>query len=170
MAYELYTDEAAQEAGQQAGYIPLCGVATYASVVAACVIYRSEQYEGTNFSGASFQIGYIAASHTAEACRSLHTTPGNRPDFYIKPQQPTKFINGVKFVHGVFGGAAMGHYSDMDFYRAFHNGVCWELSVLLTTTEFASYEPGDIREFTPADDQRVKGDLNKIVNSFKFLN
>jgi hypothetical protein len=168
-AYKLYVHEDALEAGRNAGYIPLCGAAHAPSDIDVCVIYPSEQYEGTNFSGASFQVRHVNGVDAPEACEHPPGKPHDAPIFDVDPKHPTKLINGITFAHGVFDGAAMSHYGNEDLYRTYRESSCWELSVILTTTQIASEEPGTTREFTLADREKVKSDLDRIVTSSRFL-
>jgi hypothetical protein len=44
------------------------------------------------------------------------------PEFKIAARDPSRTINGVRFLHGQSAAAGLGHYMGPDLYRAFHKG------------------------------------------------
>ena len=61
--------------------------------------------------------------------------------FDVPPKEPAKVINGVKFEHGITGGAAAGHGIFEDVYRNFHDGKCYELTIAWTYSEAEADPP-----------------------------
>jgi hypothetical protein len=79
-------------------------------------------------------------------------------------------IDGIKFRHTWDGAAAMSHDVEFNTYWGFDKGKCCELATAVTYTNFAVYDhPGQIREFTKRDQEKVINQLNKIVSSFQAL-
>jgi hypothetical protein len=158
-AYILNTKENADEVG--VSYIPVC------SDGAVCIVSRRSASEGTNFQAASFQEREIQDATSQAVC--LRGLPENAPTYPLPKDDQKRVIGGVVFTHGSETGAAMGHYISSDFYRVFHKSKCYELSVRITSSTFANFDPGTIKEFTSEDKKRVQSDLMAILNSFRFL-
>jgi hypothetical protein len=158
-AYILNTKENADEVG--VSYIPVC------SDGAVCVVSRRSTSEGTNFQAASFQERVIQDATTQAACSK--GLPENPPTYPLPKDDQKRVIGGVVFTHGSATGAALGHYMSSNFYRVFHKRKCYELSVRITSSSFANFDPGTIKEFTSEDEKRVQSDLMAILNSFRFL-
>jgi hypothetical protein len=131
----------------------------------ACVVYPRGRYAGTNFLGASFEERVIDNATTKSACLapSIHAAI---PNFHVARGRT---VNGVRFLHGTSVDDAASLYINTDFYRAFHRGRCYELSINLATNSFGSFDPGTVREFTSKDDQRVRTELATILDSFRFV-
>lgn len=163
-SYRLYTGSEAYEA-DQGSYIPVCQF-----VFVACVVYPTNEYAGTNFQGAAFQVREIEDKSTATECLTPRPGAASESGFSIAAKDPKRIIHGVRFLHGEFGGAATGHSIGTDLYRAFHQHTCYELSINLTEAAFGNFAPGTIKEFTTADEQRVHDNLAAILDSFRFLN
>jgi hypothetical protein len=89
--------------------------------------------------------------------------------YQIDHSRPTQLIDGITFRHTLDEGAAMGHEIQFNRYWGFDKGKCFELAVAVTYTNFAAYDPGQIKEFTTSDQAKVTSELNKIVTSFQAL-
>ena len=140
----------------QGAYIPTCE--PYALV---CVEYMSKYTTG------GFQVklvpGDYAVRNGADVCVTPEPNKGDprRAEFLISAESPVEQIGGITFVHGVFGGAAAGHSSWEDIYRAFHDGKCYELRI--TTTQ------ADVPPIPAPDKETVRQGLFRILHSFRFL-
>jgi hypothetical protein len=126
----------------------------------ACVVFPENKYAGTTFAGAFFQEREIGEATTESECLTFE-------EFYVKGADPIKIINRVKFKHESGTAAAAGTSIDMDAYRAFHKGKCYELNLNVAMVNVANFDPGTIKEFT--DENHVKEELIKILDSFRFL-
>jgi hypothetical protein len=157
----LYTGSKTDEAPF---YMPVCQSAV------ACVAYPRTTYAGTNIGAAAFQAREIDDATTENLCLRPPILPADGgPRFDTATKDPTKIINGVRFLHGISGGVAMGNYMDSDLYRTFYRSKCYELSINISATRFENFAPGAVREFTSGDEQRVTNELTMILNSFTFL-
>jgi|ERR1700733_12016807 len=158
-AYILNTKENANEVG--VSYISVC------SDGAVCVVSRRSASEGTNFQAASFQEREIQDATTEVAY--LKGPPEDIPTYQLPKADQKRVIGGVVFTHGRTGEAGLGNYMSSDFYRVFHKGKCYELSLSIASSSFANFDPGTIKEFTREDEKRVQSDLVAIMDSFQFL-
>jgi hypothetical protein len=159
-----YTLYAGSEAEQPAlSYIPVCQSAV------ACVVYPRSRYAGTNFQAAAFQEREIDEATTENACLTSPMRAPNVPEFYTCIKDPTRIINGVKFLHGSSFSFGMGNYMNTDLYRNFHKSRCYELSINVATSAFWAFDPGAVKEFTPEDEQHVRNELTTVLDSFRFL-
>jgi hypothetical protein len=128
-----------------------------------CVVYPRDVFKGADF-GAGFQVRelleYGGPPETADACVNHN--------FYVSAERPVEQIDGVSFLHGTGRSAAMGNWSSVDYYRAFHKGKCFELSI--SSTGFDSTDSAPIRPLTPAESKKVSRTMSKILHSFRFTN
>ena len=118
--------------------MPVCG-----EDALVCVLYPEQEFKGTNFGAASFQVREILEGgippNSADWCVTPETQ--DNPGFMISAGHPTAVIGGISFIHGSTDGAAMGHSNETQVYRAFHKGCCFELSVSETETSPDMSEP-----------------------------
>jgi hypothetical protein len=152
-------------------FIPVCEPDAF-----VCVAYPAEGFNDTSFGAASFQVREIFIERetmTADIC----VTPNPRkdgdtvepwPEFLISAEHPVEIIGAVKFVHGVFGGAATGHWSGIDLYRTFHKQKCFELSVSETSTNPNNTDPL-LKTPTPAQQKKLDRTMSDILHSFRFI-
>jgi hypothetical protein len=131
-----------------------------------CVVYPSDEFKGASF-GAGFQVRelleYGRPPETADACV-------NHKPFYVSAEHPVEQIDGVSFLHGIKAGAAMGHWDSVDYYRAFHKGKCFELSISSTGMNPDITDSQPVKTLTPAEDKRVSQTMSVILHSFRFTN
>ena len=171
-SHQLFTDTKAAQL-QVVAYLSPCSEDSSVSAifVIACVFYPQEKYKDSNFQAAALQVGELRDKTSMAACSTPQIPEATfpdvaRPEFEVPSTDRIRLINGLTFVHGVTGGAGLGHELNTDLYRAFHNGKCYELDINITWT--GSVPPGK-REFTKKDSQRVFRDLQKVLDSFTFL-
>lgn len=130
-----------------------------------CFEYPANRFPETNFNSASLEVTILKAA-TENACMDLamreETTGADR-------SQPTRVIDGMKFLHTSGGEGAMSHDIDFHRYWGFDRGTCFELATAIAYTNFAVYEPGAIKEFTAKDKAAVTDELNRIIDSFHAL-
>jgi hypothetical protein len=51
-----------------------------------------------------------------------------------------------------------------ELFRTCHEGTCYELDIMIAASQYANYEP-----FTKRDWNKVRGRLQRLVNTFRFL-
>ncbi len=140
-------------------YIPICH--NYSVV---CITLPTARYEGTTFGAASLEVTLIPAQNR-HAC--LNPDPALfKPDV----KHPQRMINGTRFLHAITGGAAMSHDINSDLYRGYINGTCYQLALQIAFSAFQVYDLGSIKEFTAEDEQHVRSQLERILDSFRPLN
>jgi len=137
------------------GYIPTCDP-DHALV---CFPYDPPEYEGTNFESAAFSIHLRDDLETEAECMAVQ--PAERGDGAV-------LLGETVFSSFSFGDAAMSHRLDGWNYRAFREGDCYELATRIASSAFEVWEPGSVREFTLADQAKVRAGLEKILKSFRF--
>lgn len=152
-------------------YIPICD-----KDALVCVLYPAESFKGTNMGAAGFQVREIQRRNipptTADECvtpypkvQGSYVPPW--PEFLVSAEHPVEIIDGVSFLHGISGGAAGGHGSYVDLYRAFHNGICFELSTSSTGTNPNNSDP-PMKTLSAAEEKRVSETISDIFHSFRF--
>lgn len=153
-------------------FIPVCEPDAF-----VCVAYPAEGFEDTSFGAAAFQVREILTEQemmTADVCVTPYPrvdgdTVSRWPEFLISAKHPVEMIGGVKFVHGVSGEGATGHWSGSDLYRTFHKQKCFELSVSETGTNPAVSDP-PLKTLTAAQQQKLDRTMSDILHSFRFIN
>lgn len=149
------------------GYIPACE-----EDALVCVVTPAKRFESTNLNEASFQVREIhrAEQMTADACETpypLEEPASKFPEFLVSAEHPVEMIGGLKFLHGVNGEAAMGHWSGDDLYRRLHKGRCFELIIRETGVNAAVTDP-PMDTLTPAQQKRLDQSMSLILHSFRF--
>jgi hypothetical protein len=139
-------------------YIPLCDASSI-----ACVAEPGAEVKNSNFGGASFQIGSIPADNES-ACLK----PAALPAFEVSRTEPSRTVNGIRFVHGSMDGVATGHSMHAEIYRTFHGGVCYETRLSTTQTSIA-IAPQGTRKFSRLDQERLEKQLSTIFDSLRLL-
>lgn len=134
-------------------YIAICDESAL-----ACVAYPPARYQGYTFEGAAFSVNKDTDSDTENKCLAS-----------LKPPVQTESINEVEFKTAYQSSAGMGHGMSQYSYRTFHNGACYELDIRIAMSSMGGYSPGTIKEFTDADEQKVRVSLAKVLSTFRFL-
>ncbi len=142
---------------QEYSYIPICDPATSA----VCIVYTKETYPNSNFSNAGVSVGILTKDSSETQCYT--PTPSGLPS---RPEKVE--IGGVSFERYSVGDAAAGHQSIGYNYRAFHSGVCYELTSRINTTTYENYEPETIQRFTDEQRKDLEAKLFEIIKSFRF--
>jgi hypothetical protein len=140
-----------------------------------CLEYPRELYEGYDFGHAEFWVN----THPVQVrdVRRGGEPITNEADCltFRTNTEPvsTTVINGVKFATWSRGGAAGGTSSEFQFFRTFHKGKCYELGTDVSISYDGwgkeEYESGKIKHFTAAEQKKVRGVLDAIVRTFRFL-
>jgi hypothetical protein len=140
-----------------------------------CVEWPSDYvYKGYNFAGAQFWVGTAKEPEGAAESSKKVTTESDCLAFHGYPDRlGSTVINGVRFATRSWTEGAAGTSGEFQLFRTFYNGVCYELAteVLVADAGYSEedYASGRVRRFTKTDNAQVKGVLNGIVNSFRFL-
>lgn len=141
----------------------------------ACLSYDRNLYPHSNFAGAEFWVdipkdpakpdGDSPEPITTESdCVSFRGLEGvKRP--------PPEMIGGATFARVTWGGAATGTESDVELFRAFHDGKCYELGTEISV--IGAYDPEDyasgrVKRFTQSDEEHVRRDLQLVLHTFLF--
>lgn len=135
----------------------LCTVDSDTIAPVACLAYGGRAYSGYNFTGAALAIGIVSAAKDETACLDL---PGTKT--------ADEQINGVVFKSSQDGDSGAGHTVEDFVYRAFHGGRCYAADLRIATSNFGNYDPGTIKQFTPADEQKVYGKLKQALDSLRL--
>lgn len=146
---------------ESSSYIPVCHDESL-----VCVTFPRGRYEGTTFGDASVEVSLLPAK-TEKTCLLPEKSPDS--EFQIDSQNPSRIIDGARFLHSFTEGAAMSHNITVDAYRGYKDGRCYELTVQIGFTNFAVYPPGAIKEFTKQDQSKVHRQLMQILDSFRSL-
>jgi hypothetical protein len=128
---------------------------------AVCLTYPQSKFSGTNFGAASIEVTFATAGDE----KTCIAAEGGQPD----SSQPSVTIDGVKFAHTLDGDAGMSHNLEINRYRGFDKGKCFELATALSYTDFGVYPAGQMKEFTADNRAQVTAELQKIVFSFHVL-
>jgi hypothetical protein len=133
--------------------IPVCDETTV-----ACFEYNVGDNKGTDFQGAGLSINVLRDRTTEEDC--------------YKPQDDSskmhiEIIHGIQFHVGETGYAAAGSSGGGDFYRAFHAGVCFELTVNSSETDAWIVADNGPR-FPASKERKIERDMDTMLQSFTF--
>lgn len=134
-------------------YIPVCHDESL-----VCITVPLGLYPGTNFQDAAVEVTLLPAN-SVQACLN----PG-------KYEVSTKIIDGTRFLHAPIYGAAMSSDVAGDVYRGYKKRKCYELSLKIAFTNFKTYSPGAIKEFTSQEQKQLHAELERILASFRWLN
>lgn len=114
---------------------------------------------GTNFSDAVLTIG---ASTDPKAIKSCSLNAGNG-----EVADGTKTISGYPFSKFVSNDAGAGNFYETVSYRGLLDGDCYAIEYRVHSTNISNYSPEqNIKEF---DKAKIQNELEKIINSFRFL-
>ncbi|MDP3880834.1 MAG: hypothetical protein Q8Q32_01470 [bacterium] len=139
------------------GYSAVCDTETSVG----CVVFLDSLLPGRNFHGASVDVGILADIETEASCIEMRS--GEQDELSART------IDDVEFSAFEYGTAATSRQVTGLRYRAFENGRCYQISRLVETTSFDVYEPGTIREFTDGERGELEDLLDRVINSFEFL-
>lgn len=134
----------------QGSYLPVCDLSTV-----ACFIDNSNDYRNTNFSAAGVSVNIIRDARTETGCYTINT--GIR-----RIQKIT--INGIHFHYGLTGQVGTSHSEGGPVYRAFRDGVCFEVAAGIAAVDRDVTDP-PMNEFNHG---KVEQRLDEIVHTFRF--
>lgn len=132
-------------------YIPICDYTTV-----ACFEYNGKEYGSTNLQAAGLSINVLRNEKAEQDCTAIDAS-----QYPVK----TQIINGTTFRYGLTGEAGLGNSKGGTVYRAFHDGVCFEISAATAQSSLGAFDPGTVKAF---DSGKLDGILDQMVHTFKF--
>ncbi len=125
-----------------------------------CFYLLEDAYEGTNLRSAGLSIARRQDLRARTPC--LLAQPGGwselQPDVVWGDELATSRFGDV-------GQGAAGSYTLGEVLRLFDGVECWEFETRLGLTRFENYPPGEIEEFTAADQAAVRRLLWSVLDS-----
>ena len=113
-----------------------------------------------NFNGAWITVSATTSLKKPGSCTSFSDLTYIKPDM-IRQQK----INGITFSTVTTSDAGMSQYYDTQAYRAVHNNTCYEIALVVHTTNAEVYSPPR-QKF---DTRKAFTYLEKILATFRFL-
>ncbi len=119
----------------------------------------TQSYVNTNLVEAYFLFGSSTDSQDVSTC----TQPGTfgEPEKVIGDVT----INGVSFTKSEGGGVGAGNIYEQTYYRAVHNGTCYEITYYVHYGNIGNYDPGTVKEF---DHDALIRNFDGILNTITF--
>jgi hypothetical protein len=77
-------------------------------------------------------------------------------------------IDGVSFAVFEFGDPGSSQNVEVELYRTFHNGECYQLGINRASANAKVFDP-PVRVLSDADEREVNGTLEQARKSFRFL-
>jgi hypothetical protein len=149
-----------EDCNSQAG---LCDDVASAASTIICLAYPKDTFkEKPTFSGAALFLAEIGAASTSQPCLE-----GSKK-WLIEGTKSVR-VGSVKANYFRISDAWTSGGQTGDIYRVFHRKKCYELGIQQAGTSAAAYDPGNIKEFTKQDQDKVYTCLKKAVDSFRFL-
>jgi hypothetical protein len=160
-AAETYYDAAyGFEVSYPSDFIVGGGCPTQGVIAGPVVDFRLEgapYYAGTNLHDACVVVAARRGEGTPVPCTGLRSPQEN----YWGQQE----INGLLFSIYQRTGVATGHIHDIISYRASHADLCYEVNLLLHSSDTGVYPPGTTSEF---DRDAVMDRLRQVLHSFRL--
>jgi hypothetical protein len=130
----------------------------------ACFAYPKNKFTDTKaFEAATFSVEVVDEHATAKSCLAGPEAEGLDVD-----KHGTTRIQGVSFAAFEFGEGGMNQGVDVELYRTFHNGKCYQLGINRASANATVFDPPE-RDLTDADEREVNGTLKQALKSFRFL-
>jgi hypothetical protein len=129
-----------------------------------CLYYNGSEFKNTNFGGAGIRIKKRADLANQSQCLTA------QPLGYtgMKATVVSSTTAYAVSMFGPIGDAGAGHYASGELYRLAYNGTCHEFETRISATQFANYPEGSIKEFSTADQIKVKEMQKDFLNSVKL--
>ena len=143
-------------------FIPVC---EDPSVAIACFAYPKSAFQDyPTFEAAAFSVAEVKKADTEKSCLD------GSPDWenVVRRRANKKNMNGITFKWFEIGDAATGHSHNMEVYRNFHNGQCYQLSISISSHSGAAYDP-PVKDISAKMRAGVIGRLRHCINTFRFL-
>ena len=154
------------------GYVPACDDLAdpfHQQTSIACFAYPKNKFTDTPaFEAATFSVEVVDEHATAKSCLAgpnLKDPEGGGLDV---DKRGTTIINGVSFAVFEFGAGAMNQGTDVEAYRTFHKGKCYQLGIDRASANTTDFDP-PVRDLSEADEREVNGTLEQVRKSFRFL-
>jgi hypothetical protein len=128
-----------------------------------CFAYPKNKFSDTNLEAATFSVEVVDEHTTAKSCLAGPDLGGLGVD-----KHGITRIHGASFAAFEFGEGGMNQGVDVELYRTFHNGKCYQLGVNFATANAEVFDP-PIRALTDKDEKEINGTLEAARKSFRFL-
>jgi hypothetical protein len=119
----------------------------------------TKQYISTNLNEAYFMIGYSDDAQQVSTCTEPASLGG--------PETSTGnvTINGITYAKSQAQGVGAGNIYEQDYYRAVHNGTCYEITYYVHYGNIGNYDPATVKEF---DHDALIHSFDEILNTMTF--
>jgi hypothetical protein len=134
----------------------------------ACFGYPKNKFTDTNLEAATFSVEVVDEHTTAKSCLAGPDLKGPEGGGLDVDKHGTTRIHRVSFASFEFGEGGMNQGVDVELYRTFHNGKCYQLGVNFATANPEVFDP-PIRALTDKDEKEINGRLEEARKSFRFL-
>lgn len=101
----------------------------------------TQAYKNTNLIEAYFLFGSSTDAQLVAACTEPASLAG--PETVVGEVS----INGVSFTRSEASGVGAGNIYEQTYYRAAHNGTCYEITYFVHYGNIGNYNPGTVKEF-----------------------
>jgi len=118
----------------------------------------SAYYSGTNLSEAAVIVGVSGEEGIVAVCET--------PRLEAEEPLGQVEIDAASFRKSTFTGVAAGHAYEQITYRAACQDRCYEIVLLIHSTNISAYTPGTVTEF---DREAVLQTLEEVLFTFRFL-
>jgi len=133
------------------------------STVIACVTYEKKIYARYNLSdGPRLSVAVLDNVRDQGKCLAF-------PEDELTSKLPDQQFNGVTFKSVLQADGAMSHTYRTYFYRAFHNGRCYDLELFLATVNAGVIDAAERpKEFTAADERKVVNNFKRMLDTLRL--
>jgi hypothetical protein len=104
----------------------------------------TQSYTNTNLIEAYFLFGSSTDAQVLASCTEPASLAG--PETVVGDVS----INGVSFTRSEASGVGAGNIYEQTYYRAAHNGTCYEITEFIHYGNIGNYNPGTVKEFDRA--------------------
>jgi hypothetical protein len=104
----------------------------------------TQAYTNTNLIEAYFLFGSSTDAQAVATCTEPASLAG--PETVVGEAT----INGVSFTKSEGSGVGAGNIYEQTYYRAAHNGTCYEITYFIHYGNIGNYDPGTVKEFDRA--------------------
>lgn len=137
---------------------PVCDFST----ALVCVIYPVER-AGARLDGAGFSVDAVPGMTSEADCLAYADRSGQK-----QVQSSATGINGREFRYASTSKKDDGHVQSAELYRAFQNDRCYELHIVVSTTDDSSSVRPSQRSLEQAIAETARDSLRLILSSFAF--
>lgn len=128
----------------------------------ACFQYNGDAFQSTPIHSAGVSVNVLREETTEAGC--------NRIDATSQAIRTTR-INGTLFHYADTGEAGLGSGRAVTAYRAFHQGVCFEIALVFAQSNVGEQDMEDLgwKQVDPRAMRGIQRDMDKMLHSFAFV-